>query len=421
MSDITSEGSAGWDTAKAVGGKIGDYLKQFDPTQKFRKSPTILSPKAQKSADTVAAKNAETAKLREPAQARISDTTDELARVQAKDTHAIIPKDSKIPVPKAEYEKQLQNKLAADKKIVQANPKLPDVAKDAYSAKRHIPTALLATGLVDRGVKAATASTDDPEGYSLVRGLSSLASGAISGASEIPGDVTTGISNPAFQRPEPGASARDPSDSDVPKLDESAIDILKLAGVKSITQRDNISGMTKVKEIKQLNESTDLNECGMGMPSSNNTTASLSINATAGSGEEVANMLKSLMDLAGVKPVTGDMLGSEMTPMPMVKAIDIISRPHDHEEHDHDSMEPQDDKMNKEPLTGSMEETYANTPEDPTDIPKYDPEKMVFRPNQPQQGDRMDGTMPKGNPGMSEAADLTQTLLKEYEAFKNGQ
>jgi hypothetical protein len=422
MHDITNENklTAAGDIAAKLGSKAWSGTKDIAGKVFNWKDKNVYSKPLQKSADDIADKNAIRAARREPSELAVRNAEDELARLAAtkSDVHAVIPKDSKLPVPKDEYINKLNKTISTNNPIINKNSPIKPPDFDKVSKLRYTVPALGVTGITDRAVKAATASTEDPEGYSLVRGLSSLVGGAASGAKDIPGDIATGLSNPAFARPESdidsSAKERDPNAS---RLEENISDILKLSGVKRITSRDNVSGLTKVKEVTKLNESKQIDECGMGMPSNSSTPATLSINATASSGEEVANMLKSIMDLAGVKPVTADMLGGPVAPMPMVKAIDIVSAP-DHD-HDHDSMDPQEDELNQKPLTGSMEEEYANTPEDPTDVPKYDPEKMVFRPNQPGQGDRMDGTMPKGNPGLGEG--LAQSLLKEYEAFKNGQ
>jgi hypothetical protein len=251
----------------------------------------------------------------------------------------------------------------------------------------------------------------------------------------------------------------DNEEEDTQVVKESIMDILKLSGQRKITERDNIAGIIKPAEIKTLTESA-IAECGMGMSSP--TTASFSINATAGSGEEVAGMLMSIMQLAGVKPVTQndmpiDHIGHGH--MSMDKALNImggddVSQSHgdldndgDHDMDDHD-MEKDTlsgmDTLNPGEREGDIEvisvdsnddkekpiDEFANTPgegsEVGTDVPVYDPEKMVFRPNTPGQGDRMDGTMPKGNPGMTkksvrEDADTTSDLFKAYEAFKNGQ
>jgi hypothetical protein len=421
MHDITNEDkrTAAVDLAKKLGGKAYSGAKDIAGKVFNWNEKNVYSKPVQQSADTIATKNAERAARREPSELAVRNAEDELARIAAtkSDVHAVVPKGSKMPVPKDEYVNKLNTTISTNNPIINKNAPIKAPDFDKVSKLRYTVPGALTTGVIDRGVKAATSSTDDPEGYSLVRGVSSLVGGGIAGASAIPGDIATGIANPAFERPTPGTSAKE--NPNKTQIDENISDILKLSGVKSITSRDNVSGLTKVKEVTKLNESKQIDECGMGMPSNSNTPATISINATASSGEEVANMLKSIMDLAGVKPVTADMLGGPIAPMPMVKAIDIVSAPdHDHD-HDHDSMDPQEDELNKTPLTGSMEEEYENTPADPTDVPKYDPEKMVFRPNQPGQGDRMDGTMPKGNPGLGEG--LAQSLLKEYEAFKNGQ
>ena len=187
---------------------------------------------------------------------------------------------------------------------------------------------------------------------------------------------------------------------------ESISDILKLSGQRAITSRDNVAGITKTKEIVALHESK-LEECGMGMMSNMpNTPATLNISATAGSGEEVANMLASIMKLAGVREVTPDMLGGATLPMPIVKAIDIISRG------ELDSMNGHD---HEEPLTG-MEEDYANTPADPTDVPDFDSNKMAYQPNNVETGDRMDGNMPKGKSSVTQ-----ESLLQAYAQYKNVQ
>ncbi len=429
MNDITNEAggslrTAGkyagqaWDAVSSVANKVGDFV--LSPYKKTAyKDPTVATQQGQLKTSTGFSKDVDSInkeianlKARGGDPGKIADLEKELVNVQ---------KAKKDYDTSTFTNKEIDPKTGRERSVV----KRPDyVEPDKYTSTARLGQVAYPTAGV-LGVADWLTTGRDPETGAKKPGVVSRAVGDILDRSaEVPGNLMTGTDNPKTsvlrvpQAPSANTAGRERTD-DPNALKESLSDILKLAGTKSITQRDNISGMTKVREIKQLNESTELNECGMGMPSSGNTTASLSINATAGSGEEVANMLKSLMDLAGVKPVTGDMLGSETTPMPMIKAIDIISKPHDHE-HDHDSMEPQEDELNKKPLTGSMEEEYANTPADPKDVPKFDNDKYSYQPNQPQQGDRMDGTMPKGNPKVSEG-NLAEALLKEYEAFKNGQ
>jgi hypothetical protein len=416
-------GGAAADVAGAGWDWTWNQMKKMDPRQLYNKDIKTTFSAADKKpggvlakhADEVAAANKTTAQ-NAVQQARIDKADQRIGKIEkVADKFATRGK----PTDKAAelVTRQQGIKTDAAGKIVDVpTPKAPD------PTSRSVGALALPVAAIDGTTAYLTGSEENPAGYSATGYLARKAGQGIRAVASAPLDVAAGaMDTPAGV----DSSAKEkPADTDTSylkqeSLSENLSDILKLAGTKSITQRDNVSGMTKLKEIKQLNESTQIDECGMGMPSNSSTPATISINATASSGEEVANMLKSIMDLAGVKPVTADMLGGPMAPMPMVKAIDIVSAPdHDHD-HDHDSMDPQEDELNKTPLTGSMEEEYENTPADPTDVPKYDPEKMVFRPNQPGQGDRMDGTMPKGNPGLGEG--LAQSLLKEYEAFKNGQ
>jgi hypothetical protein len=62
------------------------------------------------------------------------------------------------------------------------------------------------------------------------------------------------------------------------------------------------------------------------------------------------------------------------------------------------------------------------TPNDPTDPGRYDPKKGVFMPNTGNQGDRMDGVMPKGNPEKKDESSnplsaFESKLMSEYRKF----
>ena len=62
------------------------------------------------------------------------------------------------------------------------------------------------------------------------------------------------------------------------------------------------------------------------------------------------------------------------------------------------------------------------TPNDPTDPGRYDPKKGVFMPNTGNQGDRMDGPMPKGNPEKKDESSnplsaFESKLMSEYRKF----
>jgi len=424
MHDITNENKflSGWNVAKKLGGKAVDAA--VDTISYPFKKRGFTNP-----ADATTARNMQSS----------ADTASDIAALQKSKLDAV-RSDKFTPDQLDDIDRKISNLKNTQTDIDIANfgsrtgkggvkvPNTPDKVPtpDKFTTGQQIvrksPIPALAVGGVEGGYRYATGSEEKPGGDSLVGMCANAIGHGYRAIVKAPGQVASSAMTDPDAIDSSAKEAEVDTDTSYLKkesLSENLSDILKLAGTKSITSRDNVSGLTKVKEVTKLNESKQIDECGMGMPSSGSTPATISINATASSGEEVANMLKSIMDLAGVKPVTADMLGGPVAPMPMVKAIDIVSAPdHDHD-HDHDSMDPQEDELNKTPLTGSMEEEYANTPADPREYDNYDPEKMVFRPNQPGQGDRMDGTMPKGNPGLGEG--LAQSLLKEYEAFKNGQ
>ena len=438
MHDITNENKfkAGWDVATKLGGKALDAINPFQ--KKGFSNP----------ADAARAKNVKTS----------ASVGDDIAKLQQSKLDAV-RSDKFTPDQLADIDRKIDNLKMTQNQIDTANfgtrtgkggVKVPNVpttvpTPDKFTTSQQVvrkgTLPALATGGIEGGYRYASGSEENPSGDSLIGiGADYVGQGARALVKAPFQAAASAMTDPDAVNNSSKETEADTDTSYLKKesLSENLSDILKLAGTKSITSRDNTSGLTKVKEVTKLNESKQIDECGMGMPSNSSTPATLSINATASSGEEVANMLKSIMDLAGVKPVTADMLGGQMAPMPMVKAIDIISKG------EPDRMNDVGDKeMVSEPITivpkGSdktpttdqttgpnapdiekpINDNYSNTPEDPTDVPKYDPEKMVFRPNQPGQGDRMDGTMPKGNPGLGEG--LAQSLLKEYEAFKNGQ
>lgn len=229
-------------------------------------------------------------------------------------------------------------------------------------------------------------------------------------------------------------------------------DILKLAGLKPITERDVTSGLTKAKPIMTLVENTNLSECGgMGMSSMPNTPASLSINATAGSGEEVAGMLASILQLAGLKQVDSSMM-PEVEPMPMMKAMDIMTaNPSDETGSDMEFDEPMGDdgieidvvdvmpdSMNSgadDGMSSDEEEKTkegfedATTKPNPTEMPGYGNWEQKFQrlsgddmANVPaRSGDNPLKRSPAVKESVAEADPVTHGLFKAYEAFKNGQ
>jgi len=411
------------DLIGAGGEWVGNQLRKLDPRQIWNKDiKTTYSSVDSKpggvldtyktqlaAAEKQAEKNAAQVARQEKADARIEklDKMRDKMTTRGRDTSRL----DNIVGRQDAISKDAAGKIVTPTKVDKPDPTTQSLWK--WSAP---------VGGAELGYRAATSSEADPSGDSLVDLGTDIVGAGVRKIFGTPAGITQGALKDRDAGDEVDGAAqekekRDASDSRTVSTDtkESISDILKLSGQKSITERDNVAGIIKPKEIVALHESTQLEECGM-MTSTPNQTASLSINATAGNGQEVANMLAAIMNLAGVKPVTGDMLGSSpMPPMPIVKAIDIISRgdsdsmnSHDHD-HDHDHND-------KETLTGGMEEEYGNTPADPTKVPDLDTNKLAYQPNNAKPRDRMDGTMPKGFPTMTH-----ESLQQAYQQFKNGQ
>lgn len=141
-----------------------------------------------------------------------------------------------------------------------------------------------------------------------------------------------------------------------------------------------------------------------------------SINMSAGSGEELSDMLTTIMTLAGRNHDHGmnaaPMAAAPAPLEPVGPALDATS-----------SMRSVIDKLN--PMDNGDDETgdegerkpvdeYDNTPDDATDMSEFDPNQFAHQENQPGQGDRMDGNMPKGVPTMEE---VEKQLFAEYRKF----
>lgn len=218
---------------------------------------------------------------------------------------------------------------------------------------------------------------------------------------------------------------------------------------KGQTQQPNNSTSQRPTPTTTMKESLDLAECGpMGMPSEVEHHTPASINMTADSGPELSGMLADIMKLAGVHKVEPEHLGIEHDPVVITAmpgaAVGAAAADHNDMEHDHDDSievvdEPSDmrrmmDMMNPD-MDEEVDETgYTNTPNDPNIIPEFDPEIYANHENQPDQGDRMDGNMPKAHVTMEDQlmADWKQFMTEgvaegegktqKYEMMlKNGQ
>ena len=195
-----------------------------------------------------------------------------------------------------------------------------------------------------------------------------------------------------------------------------------------------------------VKESTQVDECGM-MPgmvpemgmdlAPEKPSMPASINMTAGSGDELSNMLATIMQLAGQnKPVSAapaldntppapgtlEPAGGDMDPTSSMRSVLDKLNPMDggddmsaaqgdiDNDGDHD-MDDHDAEKDKEEV-----DEYDNTPGDPNDKPAFDANKFAHKENQPGQGDRMDGDKPKAYADMNEAV---ADLFTQYKAFVN--
>lgn len=229
-----------------------------------------------------------------------------------------------------------------------------------------------------------------------------------------------------------------------------------------------------------IKESAQVDECGvgmmpeMGLPMTPPTPAHpASINMTAGSGEELGDLLTTIMSLAGVakggeeptgagpqgepnnpvgmlEPATGGDEGGQnnMSPADSMRSVIDKLNPLDGEEDgeeggeelgpfqgnkdsEGDDEEGDDDGMSV--AQGDVDDDgdhdsddhaaekekeevdeYDNTPADPNKKNAFKPNQYAHQENQPGQGDRMDGTSPKAYADVSEAVN---DLFAQYKKF----
>lgn len=196
-----------------------------------------------------------------------------------------------------------------------------------------------------------------------------------------------------------------------------------------------------------IKESQQVEECGM-MPgmvpemgmeiAPEKPSMPASINMSAGSGDELSNMLATIMQLAGqnkpvsaapavdnTPPAVGTLEpadgGSPADTMRSVidklnpmgggddgdDGISVDQGDVDNDgDHDMDDHEAEKDKEEVD--------EYDNTPSDPNDKNEFDADQHAYQPNQPRQGDRMDGTSPKAYADMNEAV---TDLFAQYKKF----
>ena len=328
--------------------------------------------------------------------------------------------------------------------VVAAAPKEPGMLSKAASAAIRNP------GKTYLGTKAVDAALDDdPFAQAFTRGVSSDAAAVYKGLKQgLKGDDGKKAVEPPKEEPaaqvEPAKTQEpkkyldlEPEDDSFPDLskkeqiEETLSSILKLSGQKSITERDNIVGLIKPKKIETLNESAQIAECGGMMPQSSSPSqpATLNISATASNGDEVANMLKSIMQLAGLKPVSHDMMPTGDM-LPNIKPIQVMKGTLE----DNVAEEACGD-CGSNPCECAMEETYDNTPEER--VEPYDPNNMAHVINKVASKDLASTPYQSASNPMSEATkdeeakakakkekvdeDVYSGLFRAYQEFKNRQ
>ena len=183
------------------------------------------------------------------------------------------------------------------------------------------------------------------------------------------------------------------------------------------------------KNPNVVKESISVEECGPmgimgGMGGMEKPSTPASINMTAGSGEELSNMLATIMQLAGVKQVGADDLGVEHEPAvmtsepvaavgPAASDAEVMRSFADKMHPDMDQDSEQDQGEEEKETDESMDGVYDNSPADSQPTQPFDSEEYAQHENQPGAGKGRHTTAPQGNPSTFES------LMKEYQQFVN--
>lgn len=184
--------------------------------------------------------------------------------------------------------------------------------------------------------------------------------------------------------------------------------------------------MKRLQELDSANPNVvneteqKVEECGMmpevGMAMDRPSTPA-SINMTAGSAAELGDLLKDIVSLAGMDKPELDMPLSVGGPAVLEPAgmgtpgaddmRSVIDKLNPMDGDDDQDSSGDDQEADKEKV-----DELDNEPADPTKPPPFDANQYANKENQPGQGDRMDGNMPKGNPTMN-----FESLMAEYKRF----
>lgn len=154
-----------------------------------------------------------------------------------------------------------------------------------------------------------------------------------------------------------------------------------------------------------------------------------SLNITAGSGEELSNMLATIMQLAGVHKVTPDELGVEHEPMTLTAEPSMHAGPDDmggpsmrsvidklNPSDDQDDGADGDDGVEKDDEE-TDEGAYDNSPADPTNKNEFDANQHAGTSHQSGSPGADIGHKLQNNPRARTMEQVTTDLFKEYESF----
>ena len=201
-----------------------------------------------------------------------------------------------------------------------------------------------------------------------------------------------------------------------------------------------IDVMKRLAELDAKNpnivkEDATLDECGMmpmpGMEEvAEKPSMPASLNITAGSGEELSDMLTAIMQLAGLHKVTPDELGAEHDPMKLtaepVTAVGPAASAGDEMRSVLDKLNPadgeEDGKDDKEETDESDEfgiHGVDNTPNNPNDKNEFDANQHAGVQNQAGSPGADKNRNFKNNPRASTMEQITANLFAEYQDFLN--
>lgn len=160
-----------------------------------------------------------------------------------------------------------------------------------------------------------------------------------------------------------------------------------------------------------LSESTQVDECGMMPEVPPRPTMPASINMSAGSGEELGDLIKAIATLAGTAK------SEPLAPLSAPPAMATTSDAGMDMRAVLDKLNPMDDEGDDEEEKADEGAEYDNTPADPTDTNEFDAEEFAHHENPP---GAAKGRGNANNPRAYETNEsIAQRLMTEYQNFIN--